>query len=147
MGIFTAINTAGSGMTAERLRLDTIADNLANVNTTRTPEGGPYRRKVAVFEARQGNEFERMLNDRIEGGVGEGVRVVEIARDNSPPRLVYDPEHPDADEKGYVAMPNVNPVVEMTDMITASRAYEANAQVINAAKSMANTALTIGKSS
>lgn len=141
MGMFTAINAAASGLTAERLRLDVIANNIANVNTTRTASGGPYRRQMVVFAPRQDTPFAAVLANRL----GEGVRVVGIVEDNSPPRRVYDPNHPDAGPDGYVNMPNVNIVTEMVDMITASRAYEANVATVNAAKSMAMKALEIGK--
>jgi len=134
---------SASGMTAERLRMDIIANNLANANTTRTAEGGPYRRQVPVFAPR---EMSRSLARR--SGVaftGMGVRVVGIYEDDAPPRLVYDPQHPDADENGYVQMPNVDVVREMVDLISASRAYEANITTFNTAKSMAMRALDIGR--
>ncbi|MDO9574604.1 MAG: flagellar basal body rod protein FlgC, partial [Candidatus Contubernalis sp.] len=120
MKMFHALNVSGSGMTAERFRLDLIANNLANINTTRTAEGGPYRRQSAIFS--------EALTQAQNGGPAiksAGVRVVGVARDETPPQLIYDPIHPDADEEGYVAMPNVNVINEMVDMITATRAYEA----------------------
>lgn len=142
MGLFTAIDAAASGLTAERLRLDVIANNIANVNTTRTAGGGPYRRQMVVFAPRQGQwPFAAQLSEQL----GEGVRVVGIMEDTSPLRRVYDPNHPDAGPDGYVNMPNVNIVTEMVDMITASRAYEANVTAVNVAKSMAMKALDIGK--
>lgn len=142
MGMFTAIDAAASGLTAERLRLDVIANNIANVNTTRTAAGGPYRRQMVVFAPRQGTmPFATHLSAQL----GEGVRVVGIVEDASPLRRVYDPRHPDAGTDGYVNMPNVNVVTEMVDMITASRAYEANVTAVNAAKSMAMRALDIGR--
>jgi len=131
---------SASGMTAERLRMDTIANNLANANTTRTAAGGPYRRQVPVFAAR-----ERGLRSGPGGFAGAGVRVVGIRHDPGPPRLVYDPSHPDAGPDGYVAMPNVDVVREMVDLISASRAYEANVAAFNTAKSMAMRALEIGR--
>lgn len=141
MELLPALEISASGLTAERLRLDLIASNLANINTTRTPRGGPYRRQVAIFAER--------LRDTLRRGEGllpgEGVRVVAIAEDNTPPRMVYDPSHPDADARGYVALPNINVVNEMIDMITAARAYEANVTVLNAAKAMALKALEIGR--
>jgi len=144
MGLFTAIDAAGSGMTAERLRLDVISNNIANANTTRTAEGGPYRRQIVIFQPRSTNaSFGELLTGLTEPGTG--VRVVGIIKDQSPFRLVYDPSHPDANRDGYVAMPNVNIVAEMVDMMTASRAYEANVAAINAAKSMAMRAIDIGK--
>lgn len=130
MSVISTFSISASGMAAERLRLDTISSNLANINTTRTPEGGPYRRLMTVMES--------ALD-------GRGVRVARIAQDESPPLLVHNPGHPDADADGNVAMPNVNPVLEMVDMISASRAYEANVAAFNAAKAMAVKALEIGK--
>lgn len=146
MGMFGAIDAAASGLTAERLRMDVISNNLANVNTTRTPEGGAYKRKMVVFEprAQEGMAFAKALSNEIEQA-GDGVRVVEITADNTPGSMVYDPNHPDANQEGYVEMPNVNVVNEMVDMITASRAYEANVTAVNTAKSMAMKALDIGK--
>lgn len=132
---------SGSGLTAERLRLDVIAANLANVNSTRTPEGGPYRRKVVVLEAREAPAFANMFHG-VEPG---GVRVARIAEDQTEFPVRYEPGHPDADSSGYVKMSNVNVVNEMVDMITATRAYEANATALNAAKTMARRALDIGK--
>lgn len=144
MGMFGAIDAAASGLTAERLRMDVISNNIANVNTTRTAEGGAYRRQVVVFEPRENEEtFAQILSKKASGG--NGVRVVGINKDNSPTHQVYDPAHPDANKEGYVEMPNVNIVTEMVDMITATRAYEANVTTINAAKSMALKALEIGK--
>ena len=146
MGMFGAIDAAASGLTAERLRMDVISNNLANVNTTRTPEGGAYKRKMVDFEprAQEGMAFAKALSNEIEQ-TGDGVRVVEITADNTQGSMVYDPNHPDANQEGYVEMPNVNVVNEMVDMITASRAYEANVTAVNTAKSMAMKALDIGK--
>jgi flagellar basal-body rod protein FlgC len=129
-------------MTAERLRMDVVADNLANVNTTRTPDGGPYRRHRVLFEARRGG-----FGDALAGASGalNGVRVVGIDQDPTPPRRVYDPGHPDARPDGYVEMPNISTVTEMVDMMTATRAYEANVAAIRAAKQMAMKALEISR--
>lgn len=139
MKIFSAMEISASGMTAERLRMDLISNNLANVNTTRTDEGGPYRRQSAVFEAVYArtkgiNKFQ-----------GKGVRAVGIARDTNPPQLIYEPDHPDANGEGYVAMPNINVINEMVDLITATRAYEANVTAVNAYKGMFLKALEIGR--
>jgi len=143
VGMFGAIDAAASGMTAERLRMDVISNNIANVNTTRTAAGGPYRRQLVVFQARTENSpFGQVLARNLEPG--DGVKVVGIVKDESPLRKVYDPNHPDANVEGYVDMPNVNIVAEMVDMITATRAYEANVTAVNAAKSMALKALEIG---
>jgi len=144
MGMFGAIDAAASGLTAERLRMDVISNNIANVNTTRTAEGGAYRRQMVVFEPRANEtNFAQVLSEHLD--TGSGVRVVGIGKDNSPTRKIYDPAHPDANKDGYVEMPNINIVTEMVDMITATRAYEANVTVMNAAKSMALKALEIGK--
>lgn len=147
MSMFGAIDAAASGLTAERLRMDVISNNIANVNTTRTAEGGAYRRKVVVFEPRgeQVEPFSKVLEKESGGDPGNGVRAVGITVDNAPLRTVYDPGHPDANQAGYVEMPNVNIVSEMVDMITASRSYEANVTAVNAAKSMAMKTLEIGK--
>ena len=144
MGLFQAIDASASGMTAERLRMDVISNNIANANTTRTAEGGPYRRQMVVFEPRSGQaSFGQMLSQQMD--TGTGVRVTGITKDTAPFKLMYDPNHPDANREGYVEMPNVTIVSEMVDMITASRAYEANVTAANAAKSMAMKALDIGK--
>jgi flagellar basal-body rod protein FlgC len=142
--MFGAIDAAASGLTAERLRLDVISNNIANANTTRTAAGGAYRRQMVVFQPRTGqSSFLQTLNKQLAGG--EGVRVVGIKQDESPLRKVYDPQHPDANRDGYVEMPNINIVTEMVDMITATRAYEANVAAVNAAKGMAMKALEIGR--
>ncbi len=140
MELLPALAISASGLTAERLRLDLIAGNLANINTTRTVAGGPYRRQIPIFA-----EKLRQAMGRGAGFSGRGVEVATIMSDNSPPRLIYDPVHPDADDEGYVALPNINVVMEMTDMITATRAYEANVTVLNAAKGMTMKALEIGR--
>lgn len=144
MGMFGAIDAAASGMTAERLRMDVISNNIANVNTTRTADGGPYRRQIVVFSPRaEASPFSQVLARNFDAG--KGVRVVDIAKDSAPFKTVYDPNHPDANRDGYVSMPNVNIVAEMVDMITATRAYEANVTAVNAAKMMATKALEIGR--
>lgn len=145
MGIFNIMNTSASGLTAERLRMDVIADNIANSQTTRTEKGGAYKRKMVVFAENKENFIVPMNITKDKLQTKGGVKVVKIAEDNTPFTMLYDPEHPDANDKGYVAMPNVNTVREMVDMITATRAYEANATVITNAKSMATSALSIGK--
>lgn len=147
MGMFMGIDTAASGLTAERLRMDVISNNIANANTTRTENGGAYHRRFVVFSPRdrQPESFEQTLLKATGGKktVGEGVRAVAIMEDNQQGPLVYDPGHPDANADGYVEKPNVNIVTEMVDMITAHRAYEANTTTINAAKSMISKALEI----
>ena len=150
MGLFTAINIASSGMAAERLRGDVIANNIANASTTRTPEGGPFRRSEVIVRPRVDGPFWRspFLPQGLDNGLGQGVRVVGIREDSSPNPLVYNPFHPDAIQSGpragYVEMPNVDIVVEMVNMITASRAYEANAAIIEGSKTMFQRALEIG---
>lgn len=147
IGLFSSIEIAATGLTAQRLRLDVIANNIANVNTTRTPQGGPYRRQQLVFMPRGGYRFIiPLLPQEIPPEmIGKGVRVVALREDPSPLRMEYDPDHPDANAEGYVAYPNVNIVTEMVDMISATRAYEANVAVIQSAKSMATKALEIGR--
>jgi flagellar basal-body rod protein FlgC len=151
MGLFSSINIAATGMSAERLRTDVIADNIANVSTTRTAEGGPFRRSRVVMRPRVEEPYWRspFLPETLDNGAGRGVRVVEVQKDYAAElRLVYDPTHPDAIKSGprtgYVEMPNVDIVTEMTDMIAASRAYEANASIIEGSKAMFLKALDIG---
>ena len=152
MGLFSTMDIAGSGLTAQRLRMDVISNNLANVNTTRTPEGKAFRRSNVILRSKDDKSVYRspFLPDKLKNGPGTGVKVVEIKEDTSPMRLVYDPDHPDAlksgPNKGYVEYPNVNVVTEMVDMITASRAYEANVAAIQNSKSMFMRALDIGRS-
>jgi flagellar basal-body rod protein FlgC len=152
MGLFTTINTAATGLTAERTRLDVIADNIANVNTTRTTEGGPFRRSRVIFRPRVSQPYWRspFLPTFLKEQIGQGVRVTNVEKDyDAEVRLVYDPTHPDAIQsgprKGYVEYPNVNVVNEMVDMISASRAYEANVAIMNGSKSMFLKALEIGR--
>ncbi len=146
MSFLNAIDISASGLTAQRLRLDVISQNIANVNTTRTQSGGPYRRKAVIFEERQVQRpFSQILSEQIDQKTRGGVRVSRIEEDTSPSSLVYDPNHPDANEEGYVAMPNVNIVNEMVNMISASRSYEANVTAMNSMKSMASKALEIGR--
>ena len=148
MNLFSAFEISGSGLSAQRLRMDTIANNIANVNTTHTAEGGPYKRLRVVFTPRAAEPVFLLPSDpasRATTQMGEGVKVSGIVADPTAPKMVFDPGHPDADAKGYVAMPNVSIVNEMVDLISASRAYEANVTAINSAKSMAAKALEIGK--
>jgi flagellar basal-body rod protein FlgC len=136
MSLFDAIDTAASGLTAERLRMDVTAENLANAQTTRGADGQPYRRKVVVLQEAAGPTFGSTLDGAMNRPRTSGVRVAQIAQDATPNRLVYDPSHPDADKRGYVSMPNVQPVTEMVDLISASRGYEANVTVMQTAKTM-----------
>jgi flagellar basal-body rod protein FlgC len=162
-GLFSGLDISSSGMRAQRIRQNVISSNLANAETTRTAEGGPYRRQFTVIEAGTDTKDVRLVNKKValhgseteEGHLpmppenfprderffGKGVSVSEIREDSRPPKLVYDPAHPDADANGYVAMPNINVIQEMTDMISATRAYEANVTAFNATKGMLMQAL------
>lgn len=150
MGIFSVINTSASGLSAQRLRLDVISDNIANANTSRTTEGGPFRRRRVILRPIDDHPKYKspFTPDPLQPRIGTGVRVAEVQKDlESKTRLIYDPSHPDSikygPKAGYVEMPNVNIVTEMVDMIDASRAYEANSTIIQTAKSMFNRALDI----
>lgn len=160
MSFISALRVAGSALTAQRLRTDVIANNVANMTTTRTPEGGPYRRQQVIFGARQERVpfFSQLLARATAAGApasllqrlplgrpGEGVQVTNVQPDRRPAKRVFEPEHPDADVNGMVEYPDIDPVTEMTDLLSASRAYEANVTVLNAAKSMALRALDIGR--
>ncbi len=138
--ILDTFNIAGSGLAAERLRMQTIATNMANARTTRTAEGGPYQRRVPVFEAKQVDPF----GDELDRAASR-VEVTEIKSDGKPPVRVYDPTHPDADATGYVEYPDINVLQEMVDLMTTSRTYEANANVVEATRDMAMRALDIGR--
>lgn len=165
VGFFSGLNISATGLRAQRVRQNVISSNLANAETTRTAEGGPYKRQKVLLEA-DPVEFDQFLvkeNAKLKGSmtqighqripqpqwpvaeenIGSGVKVAGIVADEKPFRMVYDPAHPDADNKGYVAMPNVNVVEEMVDMITATRAYEANATAFNATKQMLTKALEL----
>jgi flagellar basal-body rod protein FlgC len=145
MDLIQAIDIASSGMTAQRTRLNVISMNLANANTTRTGEGAPYRRKTVIFETvPYGDPFYSQLQSALEDRL-YGVRVNEVVPVQGQFKKIFDPSHPDADEKGYVQLPNVNLVQEMVQMLEANRAYEANAAAIKAAKDMALRALDIGR--
>ncbi len=147
MGVFSSLEIGASALTAQRLRMDIISQNIANANTTRTEDGTPYRRRTVLFEEKDGNvPFSQYLSDASRKNiVGGGVRVSQIIEDPAPLKEIYDPGHPDADENGMVKMPNVDIVTEMVNMISATRAYEANITMINATKGMAIKALEIGK--
>ncbi len=148
MALFQSFNISATGMTAQQFLADIIAENLANVNTTRTDAGTTYRRKVVSFQEKGVNRFDRYLTESRKRGshIGNGVKVVEVGEDNTTEFIMeYDPSHPDADENGYVSYPNVNLVTEMTNLIDASRAYEANITAFEAGKSMAQAGLQIGK--
>jgi flagellar basal-body rod protein FlgC len=151
MGIFNSINIAATGLTANRVRLDVISDNMANVNTTRTAEGGPFRRSRVIMRPRVDAPYWRspFLPETMDNGIGQGVRVSEIQKDYAAENpLRWDPSHPDAIQSGpragYVELPNVDVVTEMVDMISSSRSYEANAAIIEGSKAMFQRALDIG---
>ena len=143
MDIFTTFDIAASGLRAQTTRLNTISSNLANAETTATPEGGPYKKKSVVFQT-ENMPFNKHLANSM-STQAQGVKVAKIIEDNSPPQKVYDPSHPDAKEDGYVDMPNVSVLKEMVDMMSATRSYEANTTTIKSAKRMALKALDIGR--
>lgn len=165
MGLFTAFDISASGMTAERYRMDIISENLANMNTTRTEDGTPYRRQVVTFAERgtktpfshvleetRGRysffDHSRYYDNYTDKYSGKGVKVTGVYEDTwTDMKMVYDPAHPDADENGYVTYPNVDAVTEFVNLIDASRGYEANATAFEASKSMAQRGLSIGQSS
>lgn len=146
MGLFQSFDICASGMTAQRFRMDTIAENIANVNTTRTEEGGAYRRKIVTFAEKNLNPtFAQTLN-YAQSFKGNGVKVVSVTEDYETDMIMeYDPSHPDADENGYVTYPNVNTVTEMTNLIDSSRAYQANVTAFDAVKTMAQHGISIGQ--
>jgi flagellar basal-body rod protein FlgC len=145
MDFFSSMRVSASGLDAQMKRMNTISSNIANAQTTETPEGGPYKRKDAVFAAQTDREsFGEILESQLDENV-QGVQVTEFVNDPSPPRYVYNPHHPHANAQGYVAMPNVNTVKEMANMISAQRSYEANVNAMGAAKAMAAKALEIAR--
>ena len=139
MDIFTTFDISASALKAQRIRLNTISSNLANVETTSTPEGGPYKKKSVYFQTKP-ISFKEELDSSI-----QGVEVAKILEDPEEPKKVYDPSHPDAGDDGYVEMPNISVLKEMVDMMSATRSYEANTTVIKSAKRMALKALEIGR--
>ncbi len=148
MSMFSLFQISGSALAAERLRAEVATSNLANAETTRTPEGGPYRRRVVTFSSQPASQFHLLLADSLDGEATQpagGVRVTGVADDPTPPLRRYEPGNPDADGDGYVAYPNINPVQEMVDLMGAERAYELNASAIDAAKQMIQQSLGILK--
>lgn len=141
---FDSLDVSASALSAERIRMNTISSNLANAQTTRTPEGGPYRRKDPIFEAQPSRSFASVLQGQMEVPLHQ-VKVTDIVSDTKAPKLVHQPEHPDADADGNVAYPNINTMEEMVNLITASRTYEANVTAINVSRNMMNKALEIGR--
>jgi flagellar basal-body rod protein FlgC len=145
MDILSGMRVSASGMAAQRMRMNTINSNIANVNTTRTPEGGPYRRKDVVFEAMpDAKSFGEILTTQPQKDVNR-VQVTDVLVDRKAPMMKYEPDHPDANEDGYVAYPNINLMEEMANMIMTTRAYEANVSAMNATKDMAMTSLELGR--
>ncbi len=161
-GLFSSINISATGLSGQRTKMNTIADNIANADTTRTEDGGPYRKKQVIFSEKAKGQFQSRLetehmklettklrhlpndtSNEVRESFAQGVEVIDIHQDDRPPRLIYDPDHPDADENGFVAYPNINVVTEMVNMIAASRAYEANVTAMNASKTMMQQALEI----
>jgi flagellar basal-body rod protein FlgC len=152
MSIFSSMRTSASGLTSQRLRMDVISNNIANAETTRTAEGGAFRRQEVVFAPKTVGQptFFQLLRGDVKAGTvpglqTEGIQTMGIVEDKAPTRKVFDPDHPDANPDGYVEYPNVNIVTEMTDMLSATRSYEANVTVFNAVKQMAQRALEIGR--
>lgn len=143
MSFLQSLNISGSGLTAQKLRMDVISENIANIDSTRTEAGGPYRRKMVVLSST--GDFKKMLMKNLKNEVNLGVEVTDIVEDQSEFKLVYNPEHPDADENGYVSMPNVDSLKETVDMMEAYRAYQANITALNTTKQMAVKALEIGR--
>ncbi len=145
MDFSTALRVSSSGLTAQRMRMNTISSNIANINTTRTPEGGPYRKKEVIFEAMpEVKNFGQVLSTTPQKQISR-VQVTDVHVDRRAPLLKYEPDHPDANEQGYVAYPNINLMEEMTNMIQATRSYEANVSAAQATKDMALSALQIGR--
>jgi len=146
MNLFGMLDVSASAMTAERQRAEVVASNMANAETTRTPDGGPYQRKLVVFQSGAASRFPRLLNALYHPNApNEGVKVAAVVSDPAPPQLRYDPSHPDANADGYVAYPNVEPVREMADLLGAVRAYEMNSSAVQAAKQMIQQSLEIVK--
>lgn len=145
MDFSTSMRISASGLSAQRMRLNTISSNISNINTTRTPEGGPYRRKDVVFEAMpDARNFGELVTQSPDSNL-QRVQVTDVLVDRRAPLMKYDPDHADANEEGYVAYPNINLMEEMTNMIQATRAYEANVSAMQASKDMAMSALEIGR--
>ena len=144
-GIFNSMNVSASGMTAQRTRMDIISQNIANVNTTRDEHGEVYKRQTVVFQENSNASFDHVLCNKLETYHAKGVKIASIVEDTSEGPMAYNPEHPDADENGYVHMPNVNTVTEMTNLIDASRSYEANATAFASSKNLMSQGLSIAQ--
>ncbi|MDT8446777.1 MAG: flagellar basal body rod protein FlgC [bacterium] len=145
MSLFDSMNVSSSGLAAQRTRMKVISSNIANVNTTRTPSGGPYRRREVIFGAlpQQKSFLQELQNQEQDKGIRE-VKVLGVVEDSRPPKMKYDPSHPDANEEGYVALPNVDIVEEMTNLMVSKRSYEANLAAMNATKNLISKSLEIG---
>lgn len=145
MDFLTSLKISSSGLSVQRKRMETISSNLANIETTRTPEGGPYRRKDVVISSMPlEDEFGRHLTEELAANLKQ-VMVTDIIEDQNEPQMVFNPDHPDANDLGYVAMPNINMISEMVNLMTATRSYEANVTAINAVKAMAQRAIELGR--
>ncbi len=146
MSLFQSFNISTSGLTAQRFRMDVISENVANVTTTRTEDGTPYTRKIVSFQEKQVTSFSKVLDNTREALIGNGVKVNRVAEDTTSDYIMkYEPSHPDADENGYVSYPNVNIITEMTNLIDASRSYEANITAFDTSKAIALKGLELGK--
>jgi len=145
MDFLTALQISSSALSAQRLRMDVISSNLANISTTRSPEGGPYRRREVVFASQPADtSFGETLKTAMDNSL-QTVEVTDVIIDSRPPKMIYDPGHPDANTSGYVAVPDINVMEEMVNILSATRSYEANVAVVNATKSMVTKALEIGR--
>lgn len=145
MSIFNSIDVSSSALTAEKTRIDIIAKNMANANSTRATGGRPYRRQMVVFQENKSKLFEEYLSEKTNKNQAKGVKISKIVEDDTPFKLKYEPGHPDANEEGYVEMPNVDTIKEMVDLISAQRSYDANITAMNSSKSMLMKALDIGR--
>ncbi len=145
MSFLSSMNINASGLTAQKMRLDIASENIAHMDTTRTERGGPYRRKMVIFQSMEDNSFRSKFNRAINRNVTPGVRVAAVVEDQRPFKTIYSPDHPDADAQGYVRLPNVDLIKETVDSMAATRAYDANITALNAVKLMASKALEIGR--
>ena len=145
--IFEMMSMAGRALSVQRTRMEVVSSNLANAHTTRSPEGGPYRKRNVILAEEVARRYMNVAGQEDPGAEASTVKLVEIVKDSSPPKLVYEPDHPDADASGYVAYPNINTVEEMVDLIAIMRSYQANLSSFSALREMAQSALTLGRNS
>lgn len=146
MNLFDSMDIGATGLKAQQIRMNVIANNISNIDTTQTPQGGPYKRKEALFATLDSNEQMLLVSNNDESfGLPKGVKVIDIATDRNPTKMIYRPDHPNANPQGYVAVPNIDTVTEMINMISASRAYEANLNVISSSRDMMTKTLEIGR--